>query len=65
MHALEQQNASTAMDSVDPGLPAAETQRQTKENLILQRALADLLAGSRLDWYSDERLRQIMLRLDE
>jgi hypothetical protein len=27
-------------------------------------ALADLLAGSKLDWYADKRLSEIMLLLD-
>jgi hypothetical protein len=42
-----------------------ETKRLCDENLVLKRALADLLAGSKLDWYADKRLRDIMLQLDE
>jgi hypothetical protein len=44
---------------------AAEAKRLSTENLVLKRVLADLLAGSGLDWYGDERLREIMDRVGE
>jgi hypothetical protein len=47
------------------GIVPVETKRLCDENLVLKRALADLLAGSKLDWYADKRLRDIMLQLDE
>jgi hypothetical protein len=47
------------------GIVPVETKRLCDENLVLKRALADLLAGSKLDWYADKRLSEIMLLLDE
>jgi hypothetical protein len=41
------------------------TSRLSKENIVLKRAMADLLAGSDLDWYPDIRLRQIMARITD
>ena len=41
----------------------AETTLAT-ENRILKRVLQDMLVGSELDWYADERLRSTMLKLE-
>lgn len=56
-----EEDASTGTKFVVP----VETKRLCDENLVLKRALADLLAGSKLDWYADKRLSDIMLLLDE
>jgi hypothetical protein len=42
-----------------------QTCRLLKENIVLKRAMTDLLAGSDLDWYPDIRLRQIMARITD
>jgi hypothetical protein len=47
------------------GIAPVDTKRLCDEHLVLKRALVDLLAGSKLDWYADKRLRDIMLQLDE
>jgi hypothetical protein len=41
----------------------AETSLAT-ENRILKRVLQDILVGSELDWYADERLRDTMPKLE-
>jgi hypothetical protein len=68
-----QQDNRNACQSIEPveeeetpkDIVSEETKRLCDENLVLKRALADLVAGSKLDWYADERLREIMLQLDE
>jgi hypothetical protein len=56
-----EEDASHGTKSIVP----AETKRLCDESLVLKRALADLLSGSKLDWYTDKRLSEIMLLLDE
>lgn len=36
-----------------------------KENLILRRVLLDMIVEGKLDWYSDERLRTTLLKLEQ
>lgn len=61
---LQTQNRSLWQQiSADKTGVEAETSLAT-ENRILKRVLQDILVGSDLDWYADERLRDTMLKLE-
>lgn len=53
-------NASVPSSGAIP----TSTRRLADENLLLSRALADLLVGSQLDWHADARLGMILQQLD-
>jgi hypothetical protein len=44
---------------------SSTTEELQKENVILKRALMDSIIGSGLDWYSDDRLRKTILKLED
>eukprot|EP00978_Attheya_sp_CCMP212_P001031 scaffold2113_cov63-Attheya_sp.AAC.13 len=44
---------------------SSTTEELQKENVILKRALMDSIIGSGLDWYSDDRLRNTILKLED
>ena len=48
--------------NTDNGTQGQKLQRLARENVILKRVLADIIA--RLDWSDDERLQEILLRLE-
>lgn len=64
----EMENGSSVMvdtntnDTIEGDPRQTFLQRLAKENIILKRALADVIA--RLDWSNDERLQEILLRLE-
>jgi hypothetical protein len=42
----------------------ADESRMVKENIILRRALLDVIVEGNLEWYSDDRLRTTLLKLE-
>jgi len=57
-----------SMSSKTKGTDVNDKRRESchlrEQNTILKRVMADMIAGSQLYWYNDERLREIMLRLE-
>ena len=62
--AKAQQNKDMDNGSTNDNSNSEEQHCLATENLILKRALADLISGSGIGWYNDEQLRETFLQLE-